>query len=175
MSCSPAEITHAQLCADSTMRWPYVSLTAPLGPSIRHRLRDLFTHPSSQRAFDADLAAGDISPPETSLCTARGEYAGSTRCSVPSNTSVASPSCVQLLSGLDHTRTAVCRHTIVEAPPAISDVLLGLKPHVWQYLESQSRTAKLSGTRMMLEEDNFKSKYTCTFKKKNNKKKIKKK
>ena len=146
------------------MRWPYVSLTTPPWPSIRHRLDDLFTHPSSQRAFVADLAAGDISPPETSLCTARGEYAGSTRCSVPANTSVASPSCVQLLSGLDHTRTAVCRHTIVEAPPAISDVLLGLKPHVWQYLESQSRTAKLSGTRMMLEEDNFQSKYTCTLK-----------
>jgi hypothetical protein len=82
VSCSPAEITHAQLCADSTVRWPYVSLTAPPGPSIRHRLHDLITHPSSQHAFVADLAAGCVSPPEFSRYTARARVQGSTRCSV---------------------------------------------------------------------------------------------
>jgi hypothetical protein len=82
MSCSPAEITHAQLCADSTVRWPYVSLTAPPGPSIRHRLRDLITHPSSQHAFVADPAVGGISPLEISIYTAGARVYGSTRCSV---------------------------------------------------------------------------------------------
>ena len=81
-NCSPAEITHAQLYADSTVRQLYVSLTAPPCPSIRHRLDDLITHPGSQRAFVADLAAGGISPPETLRYTAGARVQGSKRCSV---------------------------------------------------------------------------------------------
>ena len=82
VSCSPAEITHAQLYADSTVRQLYVSLTAPPCPSIRHRLDDLITHPGSQRAFVADLAAGGISPPESLRYTAGARVQGSKRCSV---------------------------------------------------------------------------------------------
>ena len=76
MSCSPAEITHAQLCANRSVRWPYVTLTSPPCPINRHRLRDLITHPSSQHAFVADLAAGGISPPEFSLYTAGARVQG---------------------------------------------------------------------------------------------------
>ena len=108
VSCSPAEITHAQLYADSTVRQLYVSLTAPPCPSIRHRLDDLITHPGSQRAFVADLAAGGISPHEISLCTTRVRVRR--QYTLLSDASVASPPCVQLLSSSDHTpQLAVCR------------------------------------------------------------------
>ena len=42
----------------------------------------LITHPSSQYAFVADLAAGGISPPESLRYTAGARVQGSKRCSV---------------------------------------------------------------------------------------------
>ena len=69
----------------------------------------LITHPSSQYAFVADLAAGGISPPEISLCTARVRVRRQYTLLSTGRHVRASPLMRPAALRLDHTRTAVCQ------------------------------------------------------------------